>query len=79
MDDAYPADRLMLHSDIATMLWHNDTLLLKGDESIDIIDAGQQYRKKLGDRKYLIKAKAYTPFITVGNLFSVRSLRSSYL
>ncbi len=74
VDDGYPAERVMMKQPIAVSLFYNNTLLIKSpDPYMDIVVAGTDGRKKLGDRKYSFKARGVTPNVTVGDYFVVSS------
>lgn len=70
MDDGYPSDRIMLQEDIAVILFHNDTHLIKAPDEMDIYGA-KSNRAKLGPTTYAFSGKLPTPNVTVGDLFVV--------
>jgi hypothetical protein len=72
VDDGYPSDRIMLQEDIAVILFHNDTRLVKEPDEMDIYGV-RSGRAKLGATTYAFSGKQATPNVSIGDLFVVSS------
>lgn len=67
-----------MREDIATILFHNSSLLVKTPApQTDIVCSGTDGRKKLGPKTYSFGARFPTANVTVGNLFVVSTEASS--
>lgn len=66
-----------MREDIATILFHNSSLLKTPAPQTDIVCSGTDGRKKLGPKTYSFEARFPTANVTVGDLFVVSSEASS--
>ena len=69
-----------MQEDIATSLFHNESLLVKTPApQTDIVCGGVDGRRKLGPKTYSFEARYPTVNVTVGDLFVVSTQPSSAL